>query len=334
MIKDDDTYVLNPTAGTYSGIVAIQVNGVAYNTSGTYPTYYTVKGANNYVYFNGQSSSITTRYHLDLTQNTTIQFAKELPVTYTVTVNGESSFLSLWNMVFTKGDRTTLSPSSLGTYSDILSIQITGQAYQQSGDSSFWYTVKGANNQTYIDGTASPNTTTFNLNLTQNITISIGYREVCFSKNMMVRMADGTDKPIGEVYPGDMVKAYNCVHNSEDEEIVDAEVKSSSAGLYQTEPKYEKYTFSNGTVIEVVNRDRLYNVEENKMKWTDEWEIGEHALTYDGQEVALVSHETINKEIQLYTFICDYANYFINGLLAGHKTARYPFLPSRHNPKN
>ena len=87
-------------------------------------------------------------------------------------------------------------------------------------------------------------------------------------------------------------------------------------------------------MIEIVNRDRLYNVEENKMKWTDEWEIGEHALTYDGQEVALVSHETVNEEIQLYTFICDYANYFINGLLAGHKTARYPFLPSRHNPIN
>jgi hypothetical protein len=260
---------------------------------------------------------------------------KELPVTYTVTVNGERGVINSWNMVFTKGDGTTISPDvTTITYSDILSIQITGQAYQHIGDDSMWYTVRGANNQTYIDGTSSPSTTTFNLNLTQNITIEIGYRAVCFSKNMMVRMADGTDKPIGEVYPGDMVKAYNCVHNSDDEEIVDAEVQFSSAGLYQTEPKYEKYTFSNGTVIEIVNRDRLYNVEENKMKWTDEWEIGEHALTYDGQEVALVSHETVNEEIQLYTFICDYANYFINGLLAGHKTARYPFLPSRYNPKN
>ena len=33
LIKDDDTYVLNPTAGTYTGIVAIQVNGTAYQTS-------------------------------------------------------------------------------------------------------------------------------------------------------------------------------------------------------------------------------------------------------------------------------------------------------------
>ena len=164
--------------------------------------------------------------------------------------------------------------------------------------------------------------------------IELESRAICFSKNMKIRMADGTDKPIGEVYPGDMVKAYNCVHNSNNEEIVDARISVSSAGLYQTEPKYEKYTFSNGTVIEIVNQDRLYNVEENKMKWMHEWEIGEHGLTYDGQEVALVSHETVNEEMQLYTLNSEYSNYFINGLLAGHKTARYPFLPSRHNPKN
>ena len=151
----------------------------------------------------------------------------------------------------------------------------------------------------------------------------------CFSKNTMVRMADGTDKPIGEVRPGDLVKAYNCEHNKDNEELVNSEVRFSSAGLYQTEPKYEKYTFSNGTVIEIVNRDRLYNVEENKMKWTDEWAIGEHALTYDGQEVALVSHETIYEEIEFHVFANDYYNYYINGLLAGQKMSRYPFFPSK-----
>lgn len=156
---------------------------------------------------------------------------------------------------------------------------------------------------------------------------------------MMVRMADGTDKPIGEVYPGDKVKAYNCHNNSNDEELVDSEVRFSSAGLVRNSNSYEKYTFSNGTVIEIIVRDRLYNVEENKMKWMDEWEIGEHALTYDGQEVALVSHETINEDIEHHDFICDYSNYFINGLLAGQKTARWPFFPSRgfgtsSTPKN
>lgn len=83
------------------------MNGVAYNTSGTYPTYYTVKGANNYVYFNGQSSSITTRYHLDLTQNTTIEFIKELPVAYSVSVTSVD-LKDYWSITFTKNDNTTI----------------------------------------------------------------------------------------------------------------------------------------------------------------------------------------------------------------------------------
>ena len=83
------------------------MNGVAYNTSGEYPTYYTVKGANNYVYFNGQSSSITTRYHLDLTQNTTIEFIKELPVAYSVSVTSVD-LKDYWSITFTKNDNTTI----------------------------------------------------------------------------------------------------------------------------------------------------------------------------------------------------------------------------------
>ena len=32
LIKDDDTYILNPSTGTHTGIVAIQINGTAYQT--------------------------------------------------------------------------------------------------------------------------------------------------------------------------------------------------------------------------------------------------------------------------------------------------------------
>lgn len=151
---------------------------------------------------------------------------------------------------------------------------------------------------------------------------------------MKVRMADGTDKPIGEVFHGDLIKSYNCRFYSDDEDIIDNPVQFSSAGVVRKSPVYEKYTFSNGTVIEIVDRDRLYNIEENKMKWMDEWEIGEHGLTYDGEEVELISHETIHEEVEFHDFTCPYSNYFINGMLAGQKTVRYPFLPSRQVSKN
>ena len=56
LIKDDDTYILNPAVGTYSDIVAIQVNGVAYNTSGSIPAYYKVVGADSQEYMDGMQS--------------------------------------------------------------------------------------------------------------------------------------------------------------------------------------------------------------------------------------------------------------------------------------
>lgn len=138
-------------------------------------------------------------------------------------------------------------------------------------------------------------------------------------------MADGTDKPIGEIRAGDVIKAIN----PETEEIVDAQVTLSSGRMKQTAKGYDRYTFSDGSVLEIVYRDRVYNTEDNKMKWMDQWEIGEHGLTYDKEKIALVSHEFINEEIEFYTFDCEYKNYFINGILAGKTLARYPFFNSR-----
>ena len=156
----------------------------------------------------------------------------------------------------------------------------------------------------------------------------------CFSENMLIRMADGTDKRIGDVKAGDEVLAYNCEWYKDNEELVPAKVTFSSSGLTRFAPKYDRYTFSNGTVIEIIDRDRLYNIEDNKMKWIDEWYIGEHGLTVDGEVVELVSHEVVNEDIVFHDFTSDYANYFVNGILSGKKAARYPFFPSRGKPNN
>ena len=270
----------------------------------------------------------------------------------TIDNQGCTTFPNYWNITLNKKDGTTITPTSFTTYSGIVSISVSGAAYVHGGEAeAFWYRVLSTTGGiAYFNGESSPSTTSYNLTLDRDTTVQLvryynggsqGGDEGggCFGANMVVRMADGTDKPIGEVYPGSLVKAYNCSYKDKSEELVDSEVRFSSAGLHRKSNTYERYKFSNGTVIDIVVRDRLYNMEENKMKWMDEWEIGEHALTYDGQEVALVSHETINGEIEYHDFICDYSNYFINGLLAGQKTARWPFFPSKgfgtaHPPKN
>ena len=167
LIRDDNTYILNPSVGTYANIAEIQVNGVAYNVSGEDPVFYTVVGDDDTVYFDGEESPITTRYHLNLEQDTTLEFKEyvEIP-TYSATIGDTSGIMGNWTFTFTKGDGTTVVPTSAGTYSDLVSIRIDGLAYQDSGDSSVYYRVYGANNQTYIDGSSSPGTSTFTLNLT------------------------------------------------------------------------------------------------------------------------------------------------------------------------
>ena len=151
MIKDDDTYVLNPTAGTYTGIVAIQVNGTAYNTSGTKPVYYVVNGANNQTYIDGSTSQQTNRYYLELTQNATIGFRKEI-VGYNVSITGDSTRYGEWTITLTKTDNSTVSPSFGSITSDVVSIDITGVAYvHPSEGEGAWYLVR-AGNTLYFNG--------------------------------------------------------------------------------------------------------------------------------------------------------------------------------------
>ena len=72
-----------------------------------------------------------------------------------------------WTMVLTKGDGTTVTASAFTTYTDIVSIQISGLAYQHDSDGgSAWYAVYGENNTLYFAGNSSPDTTTYTLNLT------------------------------------------------------------------------------------------------------------------------------------------------------------------------
>ena len=253
-------------------------------------------------------------------------------------VNTQISYFQDWHIELVRCDGTAVvNPSNGSNTPNVSFLRIEGIPYVHMTDGSArWYRVRTPSNKLIFNGEDNSWQVAFNLALTENVIIDqiVHTPPGCYSENMLIRMADGTDKPIGEVQPGDKIKSWNCIRNSDQEEIVDATVEYSSAGIVRVAPKYDKYTFSNGTIIEIVNRDRVYNIEDNKMKWMDRWEIGEHGLTYDGQEVALVSHEVINEPIKLHDFTSEYHNFFVNGMLAGQKRARYPFFPSRFQPNN
>lgn len=92
--------------------------------------------------------------------------------TYSVTIANDGGMYGSypsgrWTMVLTKGDGTTVTASAFTTYSDIVSMQITGLIYQHDGDGgAAWYDVVGQDNTAYILGGNTPDVTTYNLNLT------------------------------------------------------------------------------------------------------------------------------------------------------------------------
>ncbi len=86
---------------------------------------------------------------------------------------------------------------------------------------------------------------------------------------------------------------------------------------------YDNWYFSDGTVITTIHRHRFYNVENKKFMYMEEWNIGDHGLNIDNEEIELIKHEHIEEEINHCTLFTEkYNNYFANGLLSGNRKSK------------
>ena len=86
--------------------------------------------------------------------------------------------------------------------------------------------------------------------------------------------------------------------------------------------EYDKWYFSDGTVVETVHRHRFYNVEAQAFKYMDEWNIGDHGYNINGEEIQLIKHENVKERVQHCTLFTEkYNNYFANGMLSGNRNS-------------
>ena len=86
---------------------------------------------------------------------------------------------------------------------------------------------------------------------------------------------------------------------------------------------YDNWYFSDGTIITTIHRHRFYNVENKKFMYMEEWNIGEHGLNINNEEIELIKHEHIEEEINHCTLFTEkYNNYFANGLLSGNRKSK------------
>lgn len=196
---------------------------------------------------------------------------------------------------------------------------------------------------TAVDGYALPDTVTVTgatgvwdkdagtltlSNPTANVTFSINGDSsssgiVCLTGDMLITLADGSQKRIDEITLEDKVLSYN----PETMRLEEDTITYCDSDRIKTDKKYDIYTFSDGTIIKTVHRHRFYNVERQAMTYMDEWKIGEHAINIDGTEIELVNHETIKKIIRHFTIFTKNQNYFANGLLSGNRYTNKMNLP-------
>ena len=86
---------------------------------------------------------------------------------------------------------------------------------------------------------------------------------------------------------------------------------------------YDNWYFSDETIITTIHRHRFYNVENKKFMYMEEWNIGEHGLNINNEEIELIKHEHIEEEINHCTLFTEkYNNYFANGLLSGNRKSK------------
>ncbi len=137
----------------------------------------------------------------------------------------------------------------------------------------------------------------------------------CLTGDTLITLANGTQKRIDELTLQDKVLAID----PETKAFVSDEITYTDSTEHKTFTEYDKWTFSDGTIVKTVHRHRFYNVEKQAMAYMDEWNIGEHAINQSGEYIALVSHENVKEEVKHYTIFTKHQNYFANGLLSGNR---------------
>ena len=138
----------------------------------------------------------------------------------------------------------------------------------------------------------------------------------CLLGDTEVTMADGTIKQIKDICVGDSVLSLDL----ETGEQVARKVIFTDARMNLKTSVWDEWIFSDGTVLKTAHRHEFFNVEANRFKYLDEWQIGEHTLKQDGTTPKLIRHIVHNEEVNHYKITLEGSNnYFANGCLTGDR---------------
>lgn len=172
----------------------------------------------------------------------------------------------------------------------------------------------------------------FPFTLTQDSTLYI--QGSCLTGDMNILMSDGTEKAIKDINSTDTIVAYDLASGKI---VPEATIKHTDA--YQGHsgkfaPQYQKYTFSDGTIIKEVYKHRFLNLSRMEFINLCDWNIGDKIYKIDGTTPSLISAETINEQVEHFTVDSDvYRTEFVQGCLSGNRySQRYKIIMKDGHP--
>lgn len=143
------------------------------------------------------------------------------------------------------------------------------------------------------------------------------YEASCLLKGTMITMADGSLKEISEIKIGDKILCINSEGELESDTVTFADGDTKKFN-----DNYDLWEFENDIEVRTAHHHRFYNVERQAMVYLDEFAIGEHTITSDDSQVALIKHTNMSKKVHHFTLATDkYNNYFANGILSGNRNS-------------
>lgn len=139
---------------------------------------------------------------------------------------------------------------------------------------------------------------------------------VCLTGDTLVTMADNSVKRLDMIELGDYVLSFDF----DSKMLIPRKVIYTDKNEMKSHTEYDKWTFEDGTEIKTVHRHEFYNLEAQRMKYMDEWSVGEHAYKIDGTMPKLISHKIVEETVRHYKITLEGStNYFANGLLTGDR---------------
>ena len=153
---------------------------------------------------------------------------------------------------------------------------------------------------------------------------SVTFDNTCLTGDMLVTLADGSEKQICELTSDDTYLAYDFATGdfaTATAEYIDA--VNGHSGKFAD--KYQKYTFEDGTIIKEVHKHRFLNLRRMEFINLCDWEIGDRIYKIDGTTPALISKEVITEKVEHFTIMTSkYQNVFVQGCLSGNRyTQKY-----------